>query len=81
MKKMSMIALASSVALQMVAQELREAYADGIDAAWRAGRYEGARHTPDCPYPSGTPTHKRWFDGFGDGTEDMIALQRMGDGG
>lgn len=55
---------------------LDEAYEDGMDAAYRHGRYAGATRVPPCPYPDGSAAYKRWWDGFGDGTEDLIAAQR-----
>jgi hypothetical protein len=55
------------------------AYGRGIDAAHRIGEYEGVQSTPDCPYPEGSPEHKEWWHGFGDGTEDRIAAQRAGE--
>lgn len=51
-----------------------EAYADGLDAGWRQGRYEEVQGVIECPYPKGTPEHDRWWEGFSDGTEDYITL-------
>lgn len=52
------------------------AYERGVDAALRDGEYEGVKDTPPCPYPDGSSEAGRWWDGFGDGTEDLIAYQR-----
>jgi hypothetical protein len=57
---------------------LAEAYSDGVDAGWRKGKYEGATDTPKCPHAEGSDEARRWWDGFGDGTEDFIAYQRSG---
>jgi len=54
----------------------KDAYQDGLDAAYRSGRYEGVNETPDCPYPRDTREGDLWWDGFGDGTQDFINWQR-----
>jgi hypothetical protein len=52
-----------------------DAYADGLDAGWRTGRYELVTEVPACPYT--TPVLvEAWERGFADGTEDFIAWQR-----
>lgn len=28
---------------------------------------------PDCPYPSDSDEARKWWEGFGDATDDMIA--------
>ena len=58
--------------------ELLKAYGDGIDAAYRIGKYEGIKSVPKCPYPKNTTEYKAWLDGFGDGTEDFIQAIREG---
>ena len=52
------------------------AYADGIHAAHRIGKYGGYKTTPNNPYPEKSSEHNAWEDGFGDGTEDLIWWQR-----
>ena len=52
-----------------------EAYADGLSAAWRTGRYELVTEAPACPFRPG-PLADAWERGFADGTEDFIAWQR-----
>lgn len=52
------------------------AYKDGIDAAYRVGDYEGFKTVPACPYPTQSDTWSAWWDGFGDGTDDLINYQR-----
>lgn len=53
--------------------KLEDAYKDGLDAAYRSGRYEGAKDVPKCPCAAGTPEHNQWWLAFGNGTEDLIA--------
>jgi len=47
-------------------------YKDGVEAAWRQGKYEGVKDTPECPYPDGSPEFDEWWLAFGDATQDMI---------
>lgn len=73
----SLVSLAVGVALQDLAKSERAAYSDGIDAGYRVGPYEGAKDTPTCPFEDDTVEAKKWWQGFGDGTEDLIAIQRL----
>lgn len=50
-----------------------DAYRDGLDAAYRVGKYSNITTPPDCPYSEPSPESEAWWGGFGDGTEDMIA--------
>lgn len=51
----------------------RSPYARGWEAATRTGEYAGARSVPDNPYPEGSEDASAWLDGFGDGTDLLIA--------
>lgn len=42
---------------------------DGIDAAFRQGKYAGVIDTPKCPHPEGTSNHDWWNRGFDYGTD------------
>lgn len=53
------------------------AYQDGVHAGWRTGPYEGCKTVPKCPYIEGSQEAARWWDGFGDGTEDFIQAQQL----
>ncbi len=76
--KVSVITLAVRFALQRMEREGRIAYSDGLDAAYRTGRYAGSKSTPRCPYEDGTVESVHWRGGFAEGTDDLIAL-RSGD--
>ena len=76
--KVSVITLAAREVLRLMGQVERIAYSDGLDAAYRTGRYAGSKSTPRCPYEDGTVESVHWWDGFGEGTDDLIAL-RSGD--
>jgi len=54
-----------------------EAYGAGINAAYRIDEYEGYEDTPDNPYSEESLEYAAWEDGFGDGTEDLIATQQF----
>jgi hypothetical protein len=28
---------------------------------------------PECPYPDGDPRHDKWWEGYGDWAEDVLA--------
>ena len=60
-------------------KEFLEAYGRGIDAAHRINEYEGYDHTPDDPYPKGSPESEKWWEGFGDGTEDEVIRREIFD--
>lgn len=47
-------------------------YGDGVEAAYRIGRYGGWKDTPKNPFPKGTGKNASWAEGFADGTEDLI---------
>ena len=41
-----------------------DAYADGLSAAYRTGKYDGFKNCPECPYANGTNEADSWWDGF-----------------
>ena len=53
-------------------------YSDGIQAAYRIGKYEGCKDVPKSPYPVGSSEYDSWYNGFEDVTEDLINGQRKG---
>ena len=54
------------------------AYGLGVRAAWRIEEYEKFTDVPDNPYTKGSPEADAWYDGFGDGTEDLIFFNTNG---
>lgn len=58
-------------------QEL-SSYQDGLDAAYRSGRYKNEIDTPECPFLIDTPDSSSWWEGFGHGTEDFIFWKMSG---
>lgn len=47
-------------------------YERGTHAAWRIEEYEGFDSTPEGPYQEDTAEFDRWWEGFSDGTDDLI---------
>lgn len=58
---------------------LDEAYKDGLDAAYRINKYEGFKSTPPCPFEQGTENDVAWWQGFGDGTQDLVGSYELED--
>ena len=56
----------------MNSDKYKEAYKDGIEAAYRINKYIGCKHVPENPYSEHSEESNAWKDGFGDGTEDLI---------
>lgn len=48
------------------------AYKEGIDAAYRIGKYAGCKDVPNNPFPQNSDSSIAWDEGFVDGTEDLI---------
>ena len=53
-------------------------YTRGIHAAYRMEEYNDFKTVPECPYPNSSNDYFKWWDGFGDGTKDLIHLRRNG---
>lgn len=56
---------------------MSEAYNDGIEAAYRIGKYKGYTNILENPYSKNSKEHDEWAKGFKDGTEDFIRLQEI----
>lgn len=54
---------------------MSEAYNDGIEAAYRIGKYQNYTDIPDNPYSENSKEANDWNEGFGDGTEDFLRSQ------
>lgn len=55
------------------------AYSDGLDAAYRHGKYENVEGIIMCPYNEGNQPeeYKAWYQGLGQGTEDFIWMKSI----
>jgi len=58
--------------------DVASAWLDGYHAALRIEKYKGATKTPKCPWPESSSEREEWLDGFGTGTEDLIAWKNEG---